>query len=59
MTASTKKPAAEAPGFFVDVGSPERTRTSDLVINSHPLYRLSYRGSTRAAYINDLQRRGQ
>ena len=24
--------------------SPGRTRTSDLVINSHPLYRLSYRG---------------
>ena len=27
-----------------DVGSPGRTRTCDLVINSHPLYRLSYRG---------------
>jgi hypothetical protein len=24
--------------------SPGRTRTSDLVINSHPLYQLSYRG---------------
>ena len=24
--------------------SPGRTRTSDLVVNSHPLYRLSYRG---------------
>ena len=26
------------------IGSPGRTRTCDLVINSHPLYRLSYRG---------------
>lgn len=25
-------------------GSPGRTRTADLMINSHPLYRLSYRG---------------
>jgi hypothetical protein len=25
-------------------GSPGRTRTADLVVNSHPLYRLSYRG---------------
>jgi hypothetical protein len=28
----------------VQPSSPGRTRTSDLVINSHPLYRLSYRG---------------
>ena len=27
-----------------EVGSPGRARTADLVINSHPLYRLSYRG---------------
>jgi hypothetical protein len=26
------------------IGSPGRARTADLVINSHPLYRLSYRG---------------
>ena len=26
------------------VGSPGRTRTSDMVVNSHPLYQLSYRG---------------
>ena len=26
-------------------GSPGRTRTSDMVVNSHPLYQLSYRGS--------------
>ena len=25
-------------------GSPRRARTADLVINSHPLYQLSYRG---------------
>jgi hypothetical protein len=25
-------------------GSPGRTRTADQVVNSHPLYRLSYRG---------------
>lgn len=25
-------------------GSPGRARTADLVVNSHPLYRLSYRG---------------
>ncbi len=25
-------------------GSPARTRTWDMVINSHPLYQLSYRG---------------
>ncbi len=27
-----------------DVGSPGRARTADLVVNSHPLYQLSYRG---------------
>lgn len=26
------------------VGSPARTRTTDMVVNSHPLYRLSYWG---------------
>ncbi len=26
------------------IGSPDKTRTCDLMINSHPLYRLSYRG---------------
>ena len=35
-----------APDFRLtpSFSSPTRTRTSDLVINSHPLYRLSYRG---------------
>ena len=32
-------------------GSPGRARTADLVINSHPLYQLSYRG------IENLQER--
>ena len=32
-------------GFAVEkFGSPGRARTADLVINSHPLYQLSYRG---------------
>ena len=35
---------AQGPAFLQDSCSPTRTRTSDLVINSHPLYRLSYRG---------------
>src|SRR3989304_2733075 len=26
------------------IGSPARTRTTDMVVNSHPLYRLSYWG---------------
>ena len=30
-------------GFLI-YGSPGRARTADLMINSHPLYRLSYRG---------------
>ena len=30
-------------GFLI-FGSPGRARTADLMINSHPLYRLSYRG---------------
>ena len=32
-------------------GSPGRARTADLVINSHPLYRLSYRGITRGRMV--------
>src|SRR5215472_1837320 len=31
---------------FAYAGSPGRTRTSDQVVNSHPLCRLSYRGTT-------------
>ncbi len=32
-------------------GSPGRTRTSDQLINSQPLYQLSYRGMLRAAIL--------
>ena len=38
------KQAASKPVTFV-VGSPGRTRTINLVVNSHPLCRLSYRGA--------------
>ena len=36
--------SADDPQVLERIGSPGRTRTCDLVINSHPLYRLSYRG---------------
>ena len=36
-------------------GSPARTRTADLVVNSHPLYRLSYRGISRFRIVLTLQ----
>ena len=29
----------------IETGSPGRTRTNDMVVNSHPLYQLSYRGT--------------
>ncbi len=38
----TKK-ASLKDAFFVKC-SPARTRTSDIVVNSHSLYQLSYRG---------------
>ncbi len=44
---------------FVLFGSSGRARTADLVINSHPLYQLSYRGMYRGAYTNQLSVRGQ
>ena len=34
----------------LDSGSPGRARTADLVINSHPLYQLSYAGMQRNFY---------
>ena len=38
-------------------GSPGRTRTSDMVVNSHPLYQLSYRGTcTRRPYSKGVSR---
>ncbi len=32
-------------------GSPGRARTADLMINSHPLYRLSYRGKIFSSMV--------
>jgi hypothetical protein len=34
----------KAMGLLSISGSPGRIRTADQVVNSHPLYRLSYRG---------------
>ena len=38
-------------GIFttLEIGSPGRIRTADTVVNSHLLYRLSYRGTVRRA----------
>lgn len=41
-----------------EVGSPGRARTADLVINSHSLYRLSYRG-TKGPYVKASAAIGQ
>jgi hypothetical protein len=40
-----------APWIF---GSPARTRTTDMVINSHPLYRLSYWGTNETVLLSWL-----
>lgn len=45
-------------GRFEKSGSPGRARTADLMINSHPLYQLSYRG-VEVPYINYLARVSQ
>ena len=50
----TKRPLETPPTAFLITGSPGRTRTSDQVVNSHPLCRLSYRGTGRSAW--DLHR---
>ena len=34
--------------------SPGQTRTADLVVNSHPLYQLSYRGMTKVKIVKSL-----
>ena len=57
----TIKKARSKRAFRRDIGSPGRARTADLVINSHPLYRLSYRGTkpsilrTDVGVVNQLQ----
>ena len=40
--------------LFLDVkyGSPARARTSDMVINSHPLYQLSYGGVKNGSIVS-------
>ena len=40
-------------------GSPGRARTADLMINSHPLYRLSYRGIWRDIKWNKQKGQGK
>ena len=40
-------------------GSPGRARTADLVINSHPLYRLSYRGIIERRMVATQRGAGQ
>ena len=39
-----KKGLENVPNPLILLSSPGRTRTADQVVNSHPLYRLSYRG---------------
>ena len=41
---TAKKNPAPFVGAGFQIGSPSRTRTSDPVVNSHLLYRLSYHG---------------
>jgi hypothetical protein len=43
------KSQAWSPAWFLFFGSPSRTRTYNLVVNSHPLCQLSYRGSLSTA----------
>ena len=47
------------PQIPVNDGSPGRARTADLVINSHPLYQLSYQGIMEAREDNDPLYAGQ
>jgi hypothetical protein len=44
FTLTEKRPISGKSKPFIIPGSPGRTRTADQVVNSHPLYRLSYRG---------------
>ena len=46
--ANSKTKMADSTGesAILIAGSPGRTRTSDRVVNSHLLYRLSYRGKS-------------
>ena len=44
MLGTRKRPLGISPTAFLDMSSPGRTRTSDQLVNSQPLYLLSYRG---------------
>lgn len=46
-----------APGSLSQIGSAGRTRTCDLVINSHVLYQLSYRGIDGPSVASDARDR--
>ena len=46
-------------GVGCRIGSPGRARTADLVINSHPLYRLSYRGIRERRMVLTCRGMGQ
>ena len=48
-----KKKKTIVDGLFL-FGSPNWARTSDIMINSHALYRLSYRGIARSRADYDL-----
>ena len=52
-----QKRAGEIQTRFSISGSPARTRTADLVVNSHPLYRLSYRGISRPRIVPSMGER--
>ncbi len=41
----------EVPWLRGILGSPSRTRTYNLVVNSHPLCRLSYRGAEELIFL--------
>jgi integrase len=53
-TASHRKPEKNLNFKDKMVGSPGRIRTSDLTVNSRPLYRLSYRGAFGTLFGIDL-----
>ncbi len=48
--------ADKAFGVSVASSSPGQTRTADMVVNSHPLYQLSYRGMGAQSAARDSYR---
>ena len=53
LAAAARAIAPKVQSYLEKLGSPGRARTADLVINSHPLYQLSYRGLEARAYGTD------